>query len=258
MLRDYIIYLQLLTIFSLPLSFSQIPLPTPVPPGAKINLKVVHVSDMARAKETADIIVKEIENGMIANGDDNFTITRSNPDPNLNEGRPCHVIPSGECIDVETVRRDGPRIETAFRKYFYREQESKSDKRKREKEFKKIQAANNKGDKEDSLETATTKPITTTTKQVDEPNPAADATIAPPKHQHNYEIIICHGNVIRYFFMRAMQLPPEAWLRLCTFNCSLTYFTIRPEGGVSCRLMGDIGHLDMDEVTFSGHHGYNW
>ena len=73
-----------------------------------------------------------------------------------------------------------------------------------------------------------------------------------------YDIIVCHGNVIRYFFLRALQLPPEAWLRLCTFNCSLTYFTIRPTGGVSCRTLGDVGHLDMERTTFSGHHGFNW
>jgi serine/threonine-protein phosphatase PGAM5 len=76
--------------------------------------------------------------------------------------------------------------------------------------------------------------------------------------QHEFEIIVCHANVIRYFFCRALQLPPEAWLRLCTFNCSLTYFTIRPTGTVSCRMLGDIGHLPYELNTFSGHTGYNW
>lgn len=76
--------------------------------------------------------------------------------------------------------------------------------------------------------------------------------------QHEFEIIICHANVIRYFFCRALQLPPEAWLRLCTFNCSLTYLTIRPTGTVSCRMLGDIGHLPYELNTFSGHTGFNW
>lgn len=69
---------------------------------------------------------------------------------------------------------------------------------------------------------------------------------------------MCHANVIRYFFCRALQLPPEAWLRLCTFNCSLTYFTIRPTGTVSCRMLGDIGHLPLELCTFSMHSGFNW
>ena len=76
--------------------------------------------------------------------------------------------------------------------------------------------------------------------------------------KHEFEIIVCHGNVIRYFFCRALQLPPEAWLRLCTFNCSLTYLMISPNGRVSCRMMGDIGHLGYDHSTFSMNHGFVW
>ena len=74
---------------------------------------------------------------------------------------------------------------------------------------------------------------------------------------HEFEIIVGHANVIRYFFCRALQLPPEAWLRLSIFNCSLTYLTIRPTGTVSCRMLGDIGHLGA-RGTFSMHHGFNW
>lgn len=59
-------------------------------------------------------------------------------------------------------------------------------------------------------------------------------------------------------FLRALQLPPEAWLRLCTFNCSLTYLVVRPTGTVSARTLGDIGHLDDVGQSFSGHEGYNW
>lgn len=77
-------------------------------------------------------------------------------------------------------------------------------------------------------------------------------------HPHTYDIVVCHGNVIRYFVMRALQLPPEAWLRLRTFNCSLTYVIIRPSGSVSLNTMGDVGHLPMDSISFSGHHGFEW
>ena len=76
--------------------------------------------------------------------------------------------------------------------------------------------------------------------------------------QHEFEIIVGHANIIRYFFCRALQLPPEAWLRLCIFNCSLTYLTIRPTGTVSARMLGDIGHLGYENSTFSMHHGFNW
>ena len=77
-------------------------------------------------------------------------------------------------------------------------------------------------------------------------------------HHHEVEIIVCHANVIRYFLCRALQLPPEAWLRYCPFNCSLTYFTIRPTGTVSCRMVGDCGHLPYEATTFSMHDGFLW
>lgn len=74
--------------------------------------------------------------------------------------------------------------------------------------------------------------------------------------RHEFEVIVCHGNVIRYFFCRALQLPPEAWLRMSTYNCSLTYLLIKPNGRVSARMMGDIGHLPYYKTTFSMHHGF--
>lgn len=75
---------------------------------------------------------------------------------------------------------------------------------------------------------------------------------------HEFEVIVCHGNVIRYFFCRALQLPPEVWLRFSTFNCSITYIMIQPNGLVSVRSMGDFGHMPYDSLTFSGLHGLNW
>ena len=72
------------------------------------------------------------------------------------------------------------------------------------------------------------------------------------------EIYVCHANVIRFFALRALQLPPEGWLRLCTMNCSVTHVTISPDGKVSLRSLGDTGHLSVDEVTFGTYTGTNW
>jgi len=81
---------------------------------------------------------------------------------------------------------------------------------------------------------------------------------APSEAKDEYDIIVCHGNVIRYFMLRAMQLPPEAWLRAAPFNCSITHLVVRPSGNVSLYSFADTGHLPMDETTFSMHQGYEW
>lgn len=140
--------------------------------------------------------------------------------------RPSHHIPGGKVGSSVIKRTDEnhPRIEQAYSKYFYRadppsEQEMENN------------ATDQDGDK---------------------------STHHGPNPKHEFEVIVCHANVIRYFLCRALQIPPEAWLRFCTFNCSISYLTIRPTGSVSCRMVGDIGHLDYGHSTFSMHHGYNW
>lgn len=75
---------------------------------------------------------------------------------------------------------------------------------------------------------------------------------APPSQtEDSYDLLVCHGNVIRYFVCRALQFPPEGWLRMSTGNCGLTWLTIRPNGNVSLRSFGDTGHLPPDMVTFT-------
>jgi len=199
------------------------------------RVKVIRVSDLARAKETADIIYDNLD----LDSFDGEEVGRAEPDPLLNEGRPCHHVPGGKARPsvVERTDEHHPRIEAAFRKYFFRadmpplpsEEES----------------AGNNG-------------IIATTSDSAGGDGSVNRQRLEPHPQHEFEIIVCHANVIRYFFCRALQLPPEAWLRLCTFNCSLTYFTIRPTGTVSCRMLGDIGHLPHELCTFSMHTGFDW
>ena len=68
--------------------------------------------------------------------------------------------------------------------------------------------------------------------------------------RHEYEVVVCHMNVIRYFTLRALQLPPEAWLRMGGFNGSITHLQVRSDGRVSLVGFGDHGHLSPEETTF--------
>lgn len=154
---------------------------------------------MTRARETAELIAKELPN----------TFLVDEPDPLLNEALPAPMIPIRPDIEGadEEIDANHDRIEQAFQKYIYR--------------------ADAVGEDDD-------------------------------ENEDEFEIIVCHGNVIRYFFCRALQLPPEAWLRMSIFNCSLTYLMVRPSGVVSARMLGDIGHLSYEESTFSGNFGLKW
>uniref|UniRef100_A0A1A8QQ81 Serine/threonine-protein phosphatase PGAM5, mitochondrial n=1 Tax=Nothobranchius pienaari TaxID=704102 RepID=A0A1A8QQ81_9TELE len=80
----------------------------------------------------------------------------------------------------------------------------------------------------------------------------------PKQKEDSYEIIVCHANVIRYFVcrfvpaeaqLRALQFPPEGWLRMGLHNGSITWLTIRPSGRVGLRTMGDAGFMPPDKLT---------
>lgn len=71
----------------------------------------------------------------------------------------------------------------------------------------------------------------------------------PSQTKDSYEILVCHGNVIRYFVCRALQFPPEGWLRFSLYNCSLTWVAIKPSGHVIVYMVGDTGHLSRAQMT---------
>jgi len=211
------------------------------------NVKVVRVSNMARAKETADIIASHLGSN----------VERAEPDSLLNEGRPSHNLPAGDGYvsqsTIDSTDKNHPRIEKAFHKYLYRATPPAVKAKQADTTIKSLDDESSSSDTNDDGVVNEKVVVDSNNEQSVEEKMGGGGN-----KQHEFEIIVCHANVIRYFVCRALQIPPEAWLRLCTFNCSLTYLTIRPTGTVSCRMLGDVGHLPYGMTTFSMHPGFNW
>lgn len=141
--------------------------------------RFVHVSNLVRARQTADLILEAFPP----------EVKRSlDVDPQLQERFPCNVEPKR---DFSAKPEDMKIVEDAFERYFHR----------------------------------------------------------PTSDESSVELIVGHGNLIRYFTMRALQLPPEAWLRTSLPHCSVTTITIRGNGNVSLTGMGSYGHLPPELVT---------
>ncbi|MFC2173170.1 histidine phosphatase family protein [Acidobacteriota bacterium] len=51
-----------------------------------------------------------------------------------------------------------------------------------------------------------------------------------PARVDRHEIIVAHGNLIRYLVCRVLGLRRTAWSKLGTFNCSITRVMIDPKG----------------------------
>jgi len=67
-----------------------------------------------------------------------------------------------------------------------------------------------------------------------------------------HDIVVCHGNVIRWFVTRALEVDNEAWLGMSIANCSLTVIQVKPDG--SCKLVAyaDAGHIPPGMQTYPG------
>lgn len=135
-------------------------------------IHAVYSSNLTRAKQTAEIILSELQ-------EPNIKITI---DPELRERFPCDPEPK---YHKKAKRSSEEAIETTFHSYFHR----------------------------------------------------------PINEIPTTEIIVAHANVIRYFVMRALQLPPEAWLRFNLPHCSVTSLRIAANGHVRLGTYGSMGHL---------------
>jgi serine/threonine-protein phosphatase PGAM5 len=184
-------------------------------PSAKpqrIKIGNIYSSNMLRARTTAELIAAELPDA-----------TLHAADSMLAEGAPYPV--SGWRPYPATLFEEGARIEAAFRRYVHR---SEDGWRAHKKETAAAQKAAKKG--EDAA--------------------AAAVEERSYEDEDTYDLVVCHGNVIRYFVCRALQLPPERWLRLATYNCGMTHLAISASGGVSLWGFGDHAHLDIEHTTY--------
>ena len=73
----------------------------------------------------------------------------------------------------------------------------------------------------------------------------------PSQENTSVDILVCHGNVIRYCTCRALQTDPRGWLRMAVHNGSITVFIIKPSGRVTLLELGGAGHFNPDMLTFN-------
>jgi len=70
------------------------------------------------------------------------------------------------------------------------------------------------------------------------------------------EIVVCHGNLIRYFVSRVLQVEPETWVKMASSNCGISQVVISPTmiGLISHNDVGHLPeHLRMEHETFAGY-----
>ena len=72
------------------------------------------------------------------------------------------------------------------------------------------------------------------------------------RSRHNRtELIVCHGNIIRYFVTRAMGMKLHAWRSMAIYHASITDIRIHSDGRAILFSYNDVAHLPARLRTMS-------
>jgi serine/threonine-protein phosphatase PGAM5 len=63
------------------------------------------------------------------------------------------------------------------------------------------------------------------------------------------ELVVCHGNLIRYLVCLAIDVPYARWTRMTSHHCAITRVLIRDTGTVRLCSYNETGHLPDELIT---------
>jgi serine/threonine-protein phosphatase PGAM5 len=71
----------------------------------------------------------------------------------------------------------------------------------------------------------------------------------PAAGHEETDLLVCHGNVIRYLVARALGVDTKAWLEMSPGHASITRIRIEADGRFKVIAVGDVGHLPPNLLT---------
>ena len=72
----------------------------------------------------------------------------------------------------------------------------------------------------------------------------------PARGGDRHEIIAAHGNLIRYFALRALGATPGLWTQTDIRNCGLSEIHIESDGVTMLIALNDTGHIPRRWLTY--------
>lgn len=81
---------------------------------------------------------------------------------------------------------------------------------------------------------------------------AWDRIFVPAVGSNEYDIVVCHGNVIRWFVTQVLEVDRLAWLQMSIANCSITVVQVRADGSKKLIAFADSGHIPYSMTTYPG------
>ncbi len=72
---------------------------------------------------------------------------------------------------------------------------------------------------------------------------AFSSFLRPARGRDKHEIIVSHGNLIRFLVSRLLADSGNNWTRLGTDNCGISEVVIKSDGRIVLVTYNDVGHL---------------
>ncbi len=79
----------------------------------------------------------------------------------------------------------------------------------------------------------------------------------PSPREDVHDLLVCHGNVIRWFLNRALANDVRQWTSMDIGHASLTVIAVRPDGTTRVVIFRDVGHLPLEKQSWAGR-GAGW
>ena len=73
--------------------------------------------------------------------------------------------------------------------------------------------------------------------------------VRPSRQRQRIEILVSHGNLIRYFACRVLGIDPGSWSRLGTSHCGITQMCVVSANDVRMVCYNETGHLPISLRT---------
>lgn len=64
-----------------------------------------------------------------------------------------------------------------------------------------------------------------------------------------HEVLVSHGNLIRYLTCRALGIDPSAWVKMLPFQGGITRFMIEEDGDMMLLAFNETAHIPLDMQT---------
>lgn len=72
----------------------------------------------------------------------------------------------------------------------------------------------------------------------------------PAREARRNDILVAHGNVIRYLVMKALEVDARAWTGMTVPHASLTVIEVQPDGSAQVLAVGDSGHIPSPLISW--------